>query len=409
MYSSAPIKQVKRFVIEVLDPHNITEYSVRHITRSSVSFDERIDTVFDPRLGAIGYGEKCGTCNCDVTTCPGHFGHIVLNMPFYQPFFLNHIYKIIQQCCWSCFHPLQDNQCKHCGKKQGKWHKEGIFKDKITHRCGNVKKEYSTLDVQHILRKYDEKFRPKQPVSWLITTVLPVIPPCSRPSIMNNGCWCHNSLSHCYSNIVKENNVLGVFIQQNQPQHIIHQQWRRCQDQIYKIYDVRNMNETSYMEGLRQRLDGKRGRARKNLVGKRVDYSARTVVGGDPKLQIDQIGIPKSIAMRLTIPETVTLFNRERMMKIVNTGPDELGGALYVEKKYDGSRFDLKFAGSLSTIASQLKVGDIVERMLMDGDLVAVNRQPSLHKYSIMSMRVKVLLAGSVFKINLSVTSPFNA
>lgn len=75
--------------------------------------------------------------------------------------------------------------------------------------------------------------------------------------------------------------------------------------------------------------------------------------------------------MRLTIPETVTLFNRERMMKIVNTGPDELGGALYVEKKYDGSRFDLKFAGSLSTIALQLKVGDIVERMLQDGDLVS--------------------------------------
>lgn len=96
-------------------------------------------------------------------------------------------------------------------------------------------------------------------------------------------------------------------------------------------------------------------------------------------------------------------------MKLVTTGPDELGGALYVEKKYDGSRFDLKFAGSLSSIASQLKVGDIVERMMENGDLCAVNRQPSLHKYSIMAMRVKVLMAGSVFKINLSVTSPFNA
>jgi len=252
--STAPLHQVQKFVIEVLDPNTISEYSVRHITRSSVSFEERIDTVFDPRFGAIGYGERCGTCHSDQSDCSGHFGHIVLNMPFYQPFFLTHIYKTIQKSCWSCFHPLEHNRCKHCGKKQGKWSRDGVFKDKIIHRCGNVKKEYSTLDVQQILNNYDQHHRPEQPVSWLITTVLPVIPPCSRPSIMNNGCWCHNSLSHSYANIVKENNVLGVFMQQNQPPHIIYQQWRRCQDQIYKIYDVRNMNETTYMEGIRQRL-----------------------------------------------------------------------------------------------------------------------------------------------------------
>jgi len=122
--------------------------------------------------------------------------------------------------------------------------------------------------------------------------------------------------------------------------------------------------------------DGKQGRMRKHLCGKRCNFSARTVVGGDPKLQLDQIGIPKSIAMRLTVPETVTLFNRKRLEEKIIKGPDELGGALYVIKKYNGEMFDLKFAGSLSTIASQLKVGDIVEKMLENGDLVAVNRQP---------------------------------
>ena len=71
------------------------------------------------------------------------------------------------------------------------------------------------------------------------------------------------------------------------------------------------------------------------------------------------------------------------MVKKVNTGPDELGGALYIEKKYDSSRYDLKYAGKLSNLANDLKIGDIVERMLEDGDLVAMNRQPSLHKYSV--------------------------
>jgi len=252
--SSAPLKNINNFIIEILDPFTIEQTSVREITRSTVSLDERIDTIFDPRMGVVGYGERCATCNSAVSECPGHFGHIRLNMPFYQPFFLTHIYKIIQRSCWSCFNSLEGNDCPGCGKKQGKWSRDGIFKDKIMHRCGSVKKEYSTIDVQNILKKYDQKNHPKQPASWLITLILPVIPPCSRPSIMNNGNWTHNSLSHSYANIIKENNVLGVFIQQQQPQHIIYQQWRRCQDQIYKLYDVRNMQETTYMEGLRQRL-----------------------------------------------------------------------------------------------------------------------------------------------------------
>ena len=89
-------------------------------------------------------------------------------------------------------------------------------------------------------------------------------------------------------------------------------------------------------------------------------------------MKLDQVGVPKSIAMRLTIPETVTHFNRKRMMNIVNTGSEEIGGALYVINKIDGEMFDLKFAGNLSVIASGLRPGDTVERMLQNDDLVSV-------------------------------------
>jgi len=248
------LRSIDKVKIEILSPDTIQQTSVQHITRSTVSYDERKNTVFDPRMGAIGYGEKCVTCNGDMDDCPGHFGHIVLNMPFFQPFFLTKIYKIIQNSCWSCFDTCCGTICEHCGRKQGKWSRDGIFKDKIIHKYLNIKKEYSTIDIQKILYKHDLRHRPKQPMSWLLTTIMPVMPPCSRPSIMNKGIWCHNSLSHSYSNIVKENNVLGVFLHQQQPPHIINQQWRRSQDQIYKIYDVRNMQETTYMEGIRQRL-----------------------------------------------------------------------------------------------------------------------------------------------------------
>ena len=267
-FSTAESHQIDRFVLEILDPHTVAELSVGQVTRSSISYDDRNNTVFDPKFGAVGYAERCVTCNSDINNCVGHFGHIDLALPFYQPFFLTTIYKTIQKSCWSCYYPLNGTNCGICGKKQGKWSRDGVYKDKIAHRCGSVKKEYTSTDIQQILKKHDEKFKPDQPMSWLITTVLPVLPPCSRPSILNKGNWCHNSLSHCYSNVVKENNVLNVFLQQNQASHIINQQWRRVQDQIYKIYDVKNVTETAYMEGIRQRLDGKQGRMRKNLVGK---------------------------------------------------------------------------------------------------------------------------------------------
>lgn len=95
------------------------------------------------------------------------------------------------------------------------------------------------------------------------------------------------------------------------------------------------------------------------------------VIGGDVRLQIDEVGVPRSICMRMTVPEIATLFNRKRLQEKIIKGPDELGGALYIEKKYDGDRLDLMYTGNRRTIASQLQLGDTVERMLEDGDLVS--------------------------------------
>ena len=113
-------------------------------------------------------------------------------------------------------------------------------------------------------------------------------------------------------------------------------------------------------------------------------------------VDLDQLGIPKSVAMRLTIPERVTSFNYERMRKIVRTGPNKLGGALYIEKKYDRARFDLMLV-NLETVASQLKYGDIVDRMLADGDLVCLNRQPQVTELCGCLLRFCFLYTSSFF------------
>lgn len=137
-----------------------------------------------------------------------------------------------------------------------------------------------------------------------------------------------------------------------------------------------------------------------------MDFSARTVITGDPHLDLDQVGVPLSIAMRLTYPERVTPHNLAQMRRAVGVGPDALGGALYVERT-DGERFDLAFV-SLAATSAKLRVGDVVDRMLRDDDIVVMNRQPSLHKMSMMAHRVKILLY-STFRLNLSVTTPYNA
>ena len=140
-------------------------------------------------------------------------------------------------------------------------------------------------------------------------------------------------------------------------------------------------------------------------MGKRVDFSARTVITGDPNLSIDEVGVPRSIARNLTFPESVTPYNIERLQEAVRNGPSEHPGAKYVIRD-NGERIDLRYSKRGGDI--QLQYGYKVERHLVDGDLVIFNRQPSLHKMSMMGHKIKVM-PYSTFRLNLSVTTPYNA
>lgn len=264
------IKPIHRLHVGIIDPHITQERSIVHVTEYQILADDiaRSNTVFDPRMGPFGYGRTCATCHSSYHECPGHFGHIQCIQPFFQPFFLTKIYKIIQKSCWNCFHPCLTTMCFRCDHRQGKWYRSGTLKDQFYHRAGRTKKEVSSTDIMKILKLYDNENPSQQPASWLLTTVLPVMPPASRPSILHKGRWMHNSLTHTYCNIIKENKVLQAFVEQGQPSHIINTQWRRTQNVLYKIYDVKpSTTDRLYVEGIRQRLDGKQGRFRKNLMG----------------------------------------------------------------------------------------------------------------------------------------------
>ena len=158
-----------------------------------------------------------------------------------------------------------------------------------------------------------------------------------------------------------------------------------------------------------QRLKGKQGRFRGNLSGKRVDFSSRTVISPDPNLRIEQVGVPIHIAKVLTYPEKVHRANLELMRQLVINGSDVHPGANFVEATIKGVKMKkfLKY-GNRKKVAQDLRPGDVVERHLMDGDVVLFNRQPSLHRISIMSHRAKVL-QGRTFRFNECVCTPYNA
>ncbi|GAM20091.1 hypothetical protein SAMD00019534_032660 [Acytostelium subglobosum LB1] len=248
---------------------------------------------------------------------------------------------------------------------------------------------------------------------WMVVTVLPVPPPPVRPSIMmDTASRGEDDLTYKLADIVKANKELKKQEKNGAPAHIITEATQFLQFHVatYVDNELPGLPQAQQRSGrplktLRQRLKGKEGRIRGNLMGKRVDFSARTVITADPNLSIDQVGVPRSIALNLTYPETVTPFNIDRMRELIRNGPNEHPGAKYIIRE-DGQRFDLRFLKKVSDM--HLECGYKVERHVQDGDVVIFNRQPSLHKMSMMGHRIKVM-PYSTFRLNLSVTTPYNA
>jgi DNA-directed RNA polymerase subunit A' len=232
-----------------------------------------------------------------------------------------------------------------------------------------------------------------------------------------------DDLTHKLVDIIRINQRLRENIEAGAPQLIVEDLWELLQYHVTTFMDneVAGIPPARHRSGralrtLTQRLRGKEGRFRGNLSGKRVDFSARTVVSPDPNISINEVGVPEQIAKILTVPERVTEWNIEEMKELVMNGPnpeiDEKTGVSKTGSNYiirpDGKRIDLRFVGDLNNTAELIDQGFIVERHLRDGDMVLFNRQPSLHRMSIMAHEVRVM-PYKTFRLHLCVCTPYNA
>jgi DNA-directed RNA polymerase beta' subunit len=455
------ISKVKGVQFSILSPNDILQRSVVEITRTETyAGNEPCDNgLFDVRMGTMELGKTCATCEQTNVFCPGHFGHVVLAKPVFYIKFLPVVVDILRCVCFRCskllvdvnlpeVKSLQSRRCtrqkrweamtKLCQKAKAcpccKERQPDRIKENESTRIkmewrdsdNNISsdREFSAEDVLRIFKRISEedgetmgfssKFnRPE----WLICTVLPVPPPAVRPSVRNDtGHRSEDDLTHILSDIVKSNNAVRSKIEKGATHEAVVFNTMMLQYHVSTLVD--NSAPTMYVSSIDRtgrtlrtivdRLKSKEGRIRGNLMGKRVDFSARTVITPDPNLSIDELGVPLQIAMNLTFPEVVGSANIEEMRQLVRNGPEVYPGAKHVRKAQQGMRTVRLKGNTTPNIDSLVEVGDIVERHVRNGDYVLFNRQPSLHKMSMMAHRVRVMPNKS-FRLNVCVCSSYNA
>lgn len=453
------VKSIDGIKFSVWSPTEIRKYSVAEITAPE-TYDEDGMAVqgglMDGRLGTLEPGQKCLTCGNTAARCPGHFGHIELAEPVLHIAFIDNIHKLLLATCRSCSRlklPQEEldyyaqilkkeaaytiisqkripeeildkakkaKECPHCGKPQYDliFTKPTIFIEKTEigeHRLLpiTIRERFTQIKDEDLrLLGYDPNTaRPE----WFILQVLPVPPVTVRPSIiLETGIRSEDDLTHKMVDIIRVNQRLKESKDAGTPPLIVQDLVDLLQYHTTTYFDneVSGIPQAHHRSGrplktLTQRLKGKEGRFRGSLSGKRVDFSSRTVISPDPSLDLSEVGVPESVAKKLTIPEIVTEWNIERMRELVINGPDKFPGVNYIVRP-DGVKIRLDFVEDRSTIAQNLEVGYLVERHLADGDIVMFNRQPSLHQMSIMAHYVRVL-PGKTFRLHPSVCPPYNA
>ena len=446
----------------ILSPDEIRKGSVAEITSRDTYINNKpvIGGLFDPRMGVLEPGLICPTDGLDYMQTPGYAGHIELARPVFYIQYLTTILKCLRCVCFKCSKLLiSKEKYKQALKIQGdaRWKYVFSLASKIK-RCGEdiedgcgclqpnkIRKEglatifaewkndSSNDDSEPITIKLtpelvlkifkrisdeDVSFMGFSPIysrpDWMVCQVMSVPPPAVRPSVKHDAQQrSEDDLSHILVNIIKTNKTLQEKLQNNAPTNVIDDWTTVLQYYIAtqvdnKIPGVASVAQRSGrpLKSIKDRLNGKGGRMRGNLMAKRVDFSARSVITADPNISIKELGIPMKIAKNITKPVIVNKINKAFLTKLVQNGPEVWPGAKILEKK-NGESITLRYYLDRQSIV--LEEGDIVHRHMMDGDAVLFNRQPTLHRMSMMCHIARIMKRGDTFRMNVADTKPYNA
>jgi DNA-directed RNA polymerase II subunit RPB1 len=454
------ISKVVGIQFSILSPDEIRKGSVAEITSRDTYINNKpvIGGLFDPRMGVLEPGLICPTDGLDYMQTPGYNGHIELARPVFYIQYLNVIQKVMRCVCFKCSKLLVSKEkykqalklqgetrwkyvfslaskMKRCGEdtedgcgtlQPNKIRKEGLATIYAEWKNDDAESEPIVVKItpEMVLKIFkrisdeDVSFMGFSPLysrpDWMICQVMSVPPPAVRPSVKHDSQQrSEDDLSHILVNIIKTNKTLQEKIQNNAPANVIDDwstvlQYYVATQVDNKIPGVASVAQRSGrpLKAIKDRLNGKGGRMRGNLMAKRVDFSARSVITADPNISIRELGVPMKIAKNITKPVIVNKINKDFLTKLVRNGPETWPGAKILEKR-NGESITLKYYLDRNSIV--LEEGDIVHRHMMDGDAILFNRQPTLHRMSMMCHIARIMKRGDTFRMNVADTKPYNA
>ena len=421
------VSTIKALSFSILSPDLIKQMATVRIISSDLYDADGYPIeggVMDPRLGIVDPGLNCRTCGGSLDECMGHFGYLELARPVIHVLYIKIIHTLLKIICKKCGRILigkkdekidltsliknPPKKCPQCNTQQDKIEFEKtytFYEDKREMTAQEIRERFEKIPDEDLKKIHFEGGRPE----WLILTLFPVPPVTMRPSItLETGERSEDDLTHKLADIVRINQALKENIDIGAPDFILADLWELLQYHISTFFD----NELSGipharhrsgrpLKGLIQRLKAKEGRIRGNLLGKRVNFSARTVISPDPTLSINEVGVPEVIAKELTVAEYLTEANMKTAKELIKQGKVN-----YVTRP-DGRRIKIT-EDNMKDLLENVTVGWSMDRQIQDGDISLFNRQPSLHRMSIMAHRVKIM-PGKTFRMNPSVCPPYNA
>jgi DNA-directed RNA polymerase II subunit RPB1 len=396
--------------------------------------------VYDSRLGTTDYSFRCGTCFNQKNECPGHEGSLELRYPVKSPLFRNILFKWLKIICFSCGKPILKKtvsgiardqvftyyikqsskltKCQHCGafhpkitKKKSEPFTFLIAKtdvgtdEKEKEKGEDLTEELFNHEILQIMERVDNSTvkllgrnlltHPKKYVlSTISITPTPIRPDVKRAGSSRNV---NSDLTILTKYVVECNNQLKESIPVDKKDITRDMRNKYAALDFYYNELVKGSNGSTGQISLRSstsracasiasRWPKKTGRLRKNLMGKRCRYMARSVLIGDAMLNIDEVGIPMQIATAITIPEVVCEFNRTKLL-VYFLNKSTYPGCTHIKKASNNSLYKVEYMDP----KYQLQIGDTIYRHVIDGDIVNFNRQPSVLNSNIFGVRIKIL------------------
>jgi DNA-directed RNA polymerase beta' subunit len=420
--------ELKNVNFKLFTDDEISRLSVVEVKETKQMMDYP-NGVYDFKLGVIRNGNICKTCDEGPEKCSGHFGHIELPTPIPHPLYIKEVLFYLNMFCFNSIKKdvicnrlyINENEillkkfnefsaktrinkiysfiqnigmCMYCGGSKHRFtnDKKVFYHNFINEKNENVKKEISYTQILNFLnniherdiellsfKSLDKDFHPR---NYILQKII-VLPICARPFVESNRGICDDDITNRYIEIIKKNNTIKN-LSANEKET---DKNKKIQKEIYDLFEkIETMFDNHHqkskqiggrpIKSFRERLVGKEGLLRNNLMGKRGDFTARTVIDGDPTTRADEIYIPPEFADKLTIEVIAFKHNLNELQNIVNENK-----ASHVETVINGEIRNINLS-ILSTPKITGEIGNFNLNDLIDGDIICRKKDGKLVKFT---------------------------